>query len=118
ADTVMTALQSVFPDDPPRFMARVPHGYHELATIADDLKRGGIDAAPEMVTVSARSRAASARLAAMAYCMGTPWRNEIEARDRTKLETATDVAEQVLAARFGDGPVDGKIQAHVVVVRK
>jgi ubiquinone/menaquinone biosynthesis C-methylase UbiE len=27
ADTVTTALASVFPDDPPRFMARVPHGY-------------------------------------------------------------------------------------------
>ena len=118
ADTVMTALQSVFPDDPPRFMARVPHGYHELATIAEDLKRGGFDAAPEMATVSARSRAASARMAAVAYCQGTPWRNEIEARDKTKLETATDVSERVLAARFGDGPVDGKIQAHVVVVRK
>ena len=118
ADTVMTALQSVFPDDPPRFMARVPHGYHELATIAEDLKRGGFDAAPEMATVSARSRAASARVPAAAYCQGTPWRNEIEARDKTKLETATDVSERVLAARFGDGPVDGKIQAHVVVVRK
>ncbi|MEO6363742.1 MAG: class I SAM-dependent methyltransferase [Caldimonas sp.] len=118
ADTVMTALQSVFPDDPPRFMARVPHGYNDLSMIAEDLKRGGFGAAPEMVTVSARSRAASARTVAMAYCMGTPWRNEIEARDRTKLEAATNASERVLAARFGDGPVDGKIQAHVVVVRK
>src|SRR5215207_3931276 len=29
ADTVTTALESLFPDDPPRFMARVPHGYHD-----------------------------------------------------------------------------------------
>ena len=118
ADAVTTALQSVFPDDPPRFMARVPHGYHDLATIAEDLKRGGFDAAPEMVTLSARSRAVSARVPAMAYCHGTPWRTEIEARDKTGLGTATDVSEQVLAARFGHGPVDGRIQAHVVVVCK
>ncbi len=118
ADTVMTALQTVFPDDPPRFMARVPHGYHDLATISGDLARGGFDAVPEIVTVSARSRAASARMPAVAYCQGTPWRNEIEARDRTKLEASTDAAERGLAARFGSGPVDGRIQAHVVVVRK
>ena len=117
AATVMTALETVFPDDPPRFMVRVPHGYNDLATIAGDLQRGGFHAAPEMVTVSARSRAASARLPAMAYCMGTPWRNEIEARDETKLDAATDASERALAARFGAGPVDGKIQAHVVVVR-
>lgn len=118
ADTVMTALQSVFPDDPPRFMARVPHGYHELGAIADDLERGGFGAAPEMVTISARSRAVSAREPARAYCQGTPWRSEIEARDKTKLGIATDVSERFLAARFGSGPVDGKVQAHVVVVCK
>ena len=118
ADTVTIALQSIFPDDLPRFMARVPHGYHDLAAIAEDLKRGGFDAAPEMVTVSARSRAASARGPAMDFCLGTPLRNEIEARDKTKFEAATDVAERALAVRFGHGPVDGKIRAHVVVVRK
>ncbi|MEO7056522.1 MAG: class I SAM-dependent methyltransferase [Caldimonas sp.] len=118
ADVITMALQSVFPDDPPRFMERVPHGYHDLDTIAQDLKRGGFGAAPEMVTVTARSRATSVRVPAVAYCTGTPWRNEIEARDRTKLDAATDVSERVLAARFGHGAVDGKIQAHVVVVCK
>src|SRR6266851_4342243 len=38
ADTVTTALESVFPNDPPRFMARTPHGYHRPATIAQDLE--------------------------------------------------------------------------------
>lgn len=28
ADVVTTALASRFPDDPPRFLARTPHGYH------------------------------------------------------------------------------------------
>ena len=115
-DTVTTALRTLFPDDPPRFMARVPHGHHDLARIAADLLQGGFDTAPRTETVAARSRAASARVPAMAFCLGTPLRNEIETRDRSLLERAVEVATQAVAARFGAGPVDGKIQAHVVAV--
>ena len=32
ADTVTTALECLFPKDPPRFMARTPHGYHDHRT--------------------------------------------------------------------------------------
>jgi SAM-dependent methyltransferase len=116
ADTVMTALASMFPADPPRFMARTPHGYHDRRTIERDLAYGGFPSAPEITTVEARSQAASARIPAIAYCQGTPVRNEIEARDASRLDEATDAAEQALARRFGTGAVDGKIQAHVVVV--
>ena len=28
---VTKALAKMFPDDPPRFMARTPHGYHDTA---------------------------------------------------------------------------------------
>ena len=38
---------------------------------------------------------------------------EIEARDPQGLENATRVAEQALAQRFGTGPVEGPIKAHV-----
>jgi hypothetical protein len=31
---------------------------------------------------------------------------------------ATDVATQAIARRFGEGVVDGKIQAHVVAVER
>ena len=118
ADTVTTALRSVFPADPPLFLARVPHGYHDLSTIAKDLKQGGFGAVPRTDTVAAHSRAASARRPAMAYCLGTPLRNEIEARDPARLDAATDAAAQALAARFGSGAVDARIQAHVVAVDK
>ena len=116
ADTVSTALESLFPADPPRFMARTPHGYHDLATLARDLKAGGFDSTPHISTVAARSRATSARAAAVAYCQGTPLRGEIEARGESRLGEATDIAAQAIAQRFGPGPVDGKIQAHVVTV--
>jgi SAM-dependent methyltransferase len=116
AATVMDALAGVFPDDPPRFMARTPHGYHEQAAIAGDLAQGGFRAPADIVTVTARSRAESPRIPAVAYCQGTPWRNEIEARNASRLAEATDAAERALARRFGAGAVEGKIQAHVVTV--
>jgi SAM-dependent methyltransferase len=114
ADAIMAVLAAMFPDDPPRFMVRTPHGYHDAAQIARDVARGGFAAAPRIETVTARSRAPSAREPAIAYCQGTPWRNEIEARDPSRLVEATDRAEEALARRFGRGPIDGKIQALVV----
>ena len=116
ADIVTTALGGLFPTDPPRFMARTPHGYHDLATILRDLRRGGFDAAPRTSTLALRSHAASAGAAALAYCHGTPLRSEIEARDPGGLDRATAVATKALVARFGAGAVDSKIQAHVVAV--
>jgi SAM-dependent methyltransferase len=116
ADTVTTALESVFPGDPPRFMARVPHGYHDPRTIERDLANGGFRASPRIDTVAARSRATSARIPAIAYCQGTPLRNEIETRDASRLGEATDVAAEAIAKRFGRGAVDGKIQAHIVTI--
>lgn len=118
AHTVTTALEALFPEDPPRFLARTPHGYYDLATIERDLKRGGFISPPQAHTVAARSRASSPRLPAMAYCQGTPLRNEIEARDSSRLGDATDIATDAIAGRFGSGSVDGKIQAHIVAVER
>jgi ubiquinone/menaquinone biosynthesis C-methylase UbiE len=114
ADTITEALATVFPDDPPRFMARTPHGYHDKAAIVRDLVQGGFRASPEITTMAARSRAESAKIPAIAYCQGTPLRNEIETRNASLLAEATNEAERAIAQRFGTGMVDGKIQAHVV----
>lgn len=118
ADTVTTALASFFPDDPPRFLARTPHGYCDRATIERDLLGGGFLSPPHVHTLAARSKSASARIPAFAYCQGTPLRNEIEARDKASLDAATHCAAEAIARRFGTGPVDGKIQAHIVVVER
>ena len=61
------------------------------------------------------SRADSARVAAVAYCQGTPLRSEIENRGMG-LEEATDVVEQALNRRFGLGPIERKIRAHFFAV--
>jgi SAM-dependent methyltransferase len=117
ADVVTAALANVFPADPPRFLARIPHGYHDEQAIARDLTQGGFTEAPRIETVTARSRAAAPLLPAMAYCQGTPLRNEIELRAGATLAEATAAAAAAIEARFGSGSVDGNIQGRVVAVR-
>jgi len=118
ADTVTMALTSLFPTNPPRFLARTPHGYHDPAIIEGDLTTGGFTKTPRITTVAAQSRAASPRVPAIAYCQGTPLRNEIEARNATRLNEATDTATAAIARRFGSQAVRGKIQAHVVAIER
>ena len=116
ASDVTDALATFFPNDPPRFMARTPHGYHDTALIRDDLAKAGFtDVTIE--TREAQSRAPSARHVALAYCQGTPLRNEIEARGPDRLEAATDHAASVIADRRGSGEISAKIQAHIVLAR-
>ena len=117
-DVITGALAGLFPADPPRFMARTPHGYHDAGVIARDLASGGFTARPVIEKVTVRSRCESARIPAIAICQGTPLRNEIEARDPSRLGDATDAAAQAIARRFGQGAVDGKIQAHIVEVAR
>jgi len=117
ADDVTRAMAAVFPQDPPRFLARTPHGYHDVEKIRDDLRRAGF----EDIRVETRadvSRAAGPLEAATAYCQGTPLRNEIEARDAGLMQLATERAAEALADRYGAGPITGRIQAHVIVATK
>ena len=108
------AVAALFPDDPPRFLNRVPHGYHDTAAIDAELRSVGFTNV-ELETVERRGRAPSPREPAVGLCQGTPLRNEIEARDPGRLDEATNAAEKALVARFGRGPVDGRMRAHVVV---
>ena len=114
ANDVTDALAEVFPGDPPRFMARTPHGYHDVAVIRDELEKAGFTSAA-IETRAEISRASSPRHVAVAYCQGTPLRNEIEARDAGKLDAATEHAASRIANRHGSGEVAAKIQAHIVV---
>jgi hypothetical protein len=113
ADTITDALAEIFPRDPPRFLARTPHGYHDGKQIRAELAEAGftdvtIDA------MDARSKAASPREPAVAYCQGTPLRNEIEARGAPGLEEATNHAVEAMARKYGKGAVDGRIRAFVI----
>jgi ubiquinone/menaquinone biosynthesis C-methylase UbiE len=114
ADDVTNALARIFPNDPPRFMARTPHGYHDTALIRSELEEAGFSRVV-IETIAAQSRASSPRIPAVAYCQGTLLRNEIEARDAGKLESATDYAASAIADKHGSGEVAAKIQAHVIL---
>jgi len=111
--TIGNALSS--PDTDKIFSGSIPKLY-DRPTIERDLANGGFMTVPQITTVAARSRATSPQVPAVAYCQGTPLRNEIEARDASRLGEATDIAAEALARRFGPGPVDGKIQAHIVTI--
>jgi hypothetical protein len=41
ANDVTNALADVFPNDPPRFLPRTPHGYHDIALIRTELEDVG-----------------------------------------------------------------------------
>jgi ubiquinone/menaquinone biosynthesis C-methylase UbiE len=117
AHVVTEALSSLYPMDPPLFLARTPHGHHDAERIRAELASAGFgDVAVE--TFVRTSRAHSPRDAAFAYCHGTPLRNEIEARSPDGIEPATEHAAKALAARFGDGPIEGQIKGHLLVATR
>jgi hypothetical protein len=118
AEAVTFALQQMFPEDPPRFMARTPHGYSDTEAIARHLAEGGFSRRPAITTLAAKSRAASPTIPAIAYCQGTVLKSEIEARNASRLIEATNAAAAEIRKRFGDGAIEGKIQALIVVIER
>jgi ubiquinone/menaquinone biosynthesis C-methylase UbiE len=113
AAAVTGALESMFPDDPPRFMARVPHGYFDVERIRRELEGAGFSSIA-IEPMEETSRAASAWDVARAYCEGTPLRSEIEARAPGGLGDATERAAQAVAERFGSGAIEARIRAFVI----
>jgi ubiquinone/menaquinone biosynthesis C-methylase UbiE len=114
AAAVNDSMSELFPADPPRFLARTPHGYHDVAAVRADLARAGFtDVSVE--TVRLPCRAASHRDPAIGFCQGSPMRGEIEARKAGGVEAATETAAAAVARRFGAGAIDSTMQAHVFV---
>lgn len=114
---VVDALADVLPANPPQFLRRLPHAFFGVAAIEHDVRAAGFES-PGIETIVARSLAASAWDAAFAFCEGTPLRSEIEACAGVTLEAATSLCAETLARHFGAGPVDEKIQAHLVCARR
>lgn len=112
-NVISRALAGVFPDNPPTFMVRTPHGFHDVAVIGRDLVAAGF-ASSAVETRDHMAKAASAHDAAMAYCQGTPLKAEIEARDAGRLEEAVQAAADALVREFGEGPIAGRIRAHII----
>jgi SAM-dependent methyltransferase len=113
ADIMQQTLRQLFPGNSPEFMARTPHGYHDALRVRNDLTAAGFRDI-KIETVTLWSPAASPQDAAIAYCQGTPTRGEIEARGEPGLEAVTQRVAEALARRFGDGAIEGRIQALVI----
>ncbi len=109
---VARAVADAFPDDPPTFVERVPHGHGDPAVTEAELRAAGFSAV-EIATVELSSRAPSAADPAIGFCQGSPLRMQIEARDRTRLREVTDAATAAVAERFGPGPIDAPMRALV-----
>lgn len=117
ADVVVRAVATLFPQDPPMFLARTPHGHHDATALEEQLQTAGFGAT-RVETLTRESRSPSARSVAVGYCQGTPMRSEIEAHGAEALAAATQVAAAAIAARYGSGLVIGQIRAHVITATR
>ena len=113
AAAVTDAVGTLYPEDPPVFLARTPHGHGSPAEIEADVRAAGFKKC-ELFQLDNISVAATPDVPAIAYCQGTPLRNEIEAREPGGLQRATVAATEAIRARYGPGPVEGRISAVVV----
>jgi ubiquinone/menaquinone biosynthesis C-methylase UbiE len=118
AHAVTDGVARVFPGDPPRFLPRTPHGYYEEAVIQAELEAAGFEVPARFDMLEARSVAAGPDIPAIAYCQGTPLRNEIEERDPASLAVATATAADVVRDRFGERDVDGRIRGFAISARR
>lgn len=111
------AVAELFPGEELRFYERVPFRYHDVGQIEHDLLAAGFTDI-ELETIELRSRAASARDAAIALVQGTPMRGDIEAIDPGQLGAATDAAETALRQFEGPNGFDAPMSAHLVTAIK
>jgi SAM-dependent methyltransferase len=110
AGCLQDAMEDLFPAGPPRFMRHILHGYADTNAIDDDLTAAGFTDAMYSV-VDLPYFAASARDAALGYCLGTPLRAEIEARAPGEAEPVIRAVTATLEARFGSGPIRANMRA-------
>lgn len=111
------AVSELIPGEASRFYERVPFRYHDRSLIGDDLRAAGFERI-EIETVERRSRAASARDAAIALVQGTPMRADIDLVAPDMLGPATDAATQALLQFEGPDGFDAPMSAHVVTATK
>jgi ubiquinone/menaquinone biosynthesis C-methylase UbiE len=114
---VVDAMARHFPDNPPRFLARTPHGHHDRDIVRRELGEAGFDRV-DIEVVKLPSRAPSHRDPAVGFCQGSPMRAEIEALAPHGLAAATEVAVAALGIEFGSGAIEAPMQALVIVARK
>lgn len=117
ARVVSDTAAAAFPEDPPNFIARTPHGHGDTALTEREIREAGFSSV-RIDTVDLIGRVESALGAATGFCQGTPLRNEIDARDPGRLAQITKDAARAIAASYGDGPIEAPLRAYVYDARK
>jgi len=111
------AVADLIPGEAGRFYERIPFRYHDRAVIDGDLRAAGFDRIA-IETITLRSKAASARHAAIALVQGTPMRSDIEEVAPAMLGPATDAAAKALAQFEGPDGFEAPMSAHLVIATK
>jgi ubiquinone/menaquinone biosynthesis C-methylase UbiE len=114
---VSDTVAQFFPDDPPRFIERVPFGYFDPDRIRGELQQAGFEGAA-IETVEKVSQAPSPREPATGLCQGTPLRGEIETRAPGRLDEITGRVAEAIAAQFGSSSVENRMSALLVSARR
>ncbi|MBY5357495.1 methyltransferase domain-containing protein [Rhizobium leguminosarum] len=114
ARSVDECLANLFPFDPPDFLRRLPYSYFDIPLIKAQVSSAGFDAVScdriELTSVAA------AHDIAVAFCQGTPLREEIERRAPARISEVVDAVTEQLESRHGVRPCGG-MSAFVVVGR-
>ncbi len=112
---LVEGLADLFPDDAPDFVARIPHGYHDVDRIRADVSAGGLVVA-SLERVVLRGAVPSVRTLAEGFCYGTPLRFALQ--ERGDLGQLTDALAESMTLRLGSGPVEDDLAAYVVSARR
>jgi ubiquinone/menaquinone biosynthesis C-methylase UbiE len=110
---IHNTVAACFPTDPPSFLARTPYGHHDTQAILNELGEAGFHRT-DVETVPLRGAALSYRDPAVGLCQGSPLKKEIESRGSLDIAEVTDRAAEALADRYGRGPIEVDLRAHVV----
>jgi ubiquinone/menaquinone biosynthesis C-methylase UbiE len=106
------AIASVFPEDPPQYLARAPFGYGDPDILTELLIAGGFrDVVVDVVEKA--TAAPSAYELAVGLIEGYPLVDEIRLRDEARLPAVLGAVTNAIARRFGAGPVNSRIAALV-----
>jgi SAM-dependent methyltransferase len=111
AQAVQDAVDGIFEVDPPRYLTESFHARFDYQTVDDDLTNAGFNDSM-FLTLTLPLHAGTPRDAAVAYCLGTPLRLELE--QRGNVDEVLDFAEEVIGSRFGAGPIKAKMRGYYV----
>lgn len=116
AEIANETVRTFFESDPPTFY-QVPFGLHDQAIVRKLLDDAGFRDA-EMLVLAKTGVSPSAADAAKGLIEGNPVIVEINQRATSSVESIEAAVAAVIAARCGDNPVRGKLQAIVCTARR